>query len=109
MIQLYPERAAEALEFDKIRLMLHKKCRTDAAHERVDSLRFHTRLEYIEKELKETHDYKMLLGGSESFPNDFTTNLQRELKLLSIPRSVLSGLQLLSCYKLAINMRDILV
>lgn len=109
MIQLYPERAAEALEFDKIRLMLHKKCRTDAAHERVDSLRFHTKLEYIEKELKETHDYKMLLGGSESFPNDFTTNLQRELKLLSIPRSVLSGLQLLSCYKLAINMRDILV
>ncbi|MCB9046091.1 MAG: DNA mismatch repair protein MutS [Chitinophagales bacterium] len=108
-MQLYPAHAAEALEFDKIRTMLHKKCRTDAAHERVDSLRFHTRLEYIEKELNETHDYKMLLGGGESFPNDFTTNLQKELKLLSIPRSVLSSQQLLSCYKLAINMRDILI
>lgn len=109
MIQLYPAHAAEALEFDKIRLMLHKKCRTDAAHERVDDLRFHTKLEYIAKELNETHDYKMLLGGTETFPNDFTTNLQRELKLLSIPRSVLSGQQLLACYKLAINMRDILI
>lgn len=109
MIQLYPERAAEALEFDKIRALLHKKCRTDAAHELVDSLRFHTRLEYVEKELQQTHEYKMLLGGGDYFPNDFTTNLQKELKLLSIPRSVLSGAQLLALMKLAQNMRDILV
>ena len=91
MIQLYPERAAEALEFDKIRTLLHKKCRTDAAHEQVDNLRFHTRLEYVEKELQQVHEYKMLLGGGDYFPNDFTTNVQKELKLLSISRSVLSG------------------
>lgn len=109
MIQLYPERAAEALEFDKIRALLHKKCRTDAAHERVDSLRFHTRLEYVEKELQQTHEYKMLLSGGDYFPNDFTTNLQKELKLLSIPRSVLGGDQLLAFMKLALNMRDILI
>lgn len=109
MIQLYPERAAEALEFDKIRTLLHKKCRTDAAHEYVDNLRFHTRLEYVEKELQQVHEYKMLLGGGDYFPNDFTTNVQKELKLLSIPRSVLSGEQLLAFKKLAVNMRDILV
>lgn len=109
MIQLYPERAAEALEFDKIRTLLHKKCRTDAAHEQVDNLRFHTRPEYVEKELQQVHEYKMLLGGGDYFPNDFTTNVQKELKLLSIPRSVLSGEQLLAFKKLAVNMRDILV
>lgn len=109
MIQLYPERAAEALEFDKIRTLLHKKCRTDAAHEQVDNLRFHTRLEYVEKELQQAHEYKMLLSGGDYFPNDFTTNVQKELKLLSIPRSVLSGEQLLAFKKLAVNMRDILV
>jgi len=109
MIQLYPERAAEALEFDKIRTLLHKKCRTDAAHEQVDNLRFHTRLEYVEKELQQVHEYKMLLGGGDYFPNDFTTNVQKELKLLSIPRSVLSGEQLLAFKKLAVNMRDILI
>lgn len=109
MIQLYPERAAEALEFDKVRTLLRKYCRTDAAGERVDKLRFHTRLEYVEKELQQTHEYKMVLGGGERFPNDFTVNLSRELKLLSIPRSVLSGVQLLSCMRLALNMKDILV
>lgn len=109
MIQLYPERAAEALEFDKIRTLLHKKCRTDAAHEQVDNLRFHTRLEYVEKELQQVHEYKMLLGGGDYFPNDFTTNVQKELKLLSIPRSVLSGEQLLAFKKLAVNMRYILI
>lgn len=109
MIQLYPERAAEALEFDKIRTLLHKKCRTDAAHEQVDNLRFHTRLEYVEKELQQVHEYKMLLSGGDYFPNDFTTNVQKELKLLSIPRSVLSGEQLLAFKKLAVNMRDILI
>ena len=109
MIQLYPERAAEALEFDKIRTLLHKKCRTDAAHEQVDNLRFHTRLEYVEKELQQVHEYKMLLGGGDYFPNDFTTNVQKELKLLSISRSVLSGEQLLAFKKLAVNMRDILI
>ncbi|MBW7912866.1 MAG: DNA mismatch repair protein MutS [Taibaiella sp.] len=108
-MQLYPERAAEALEFDKIRTLLHKKCRTDAAHEQVDNLRFHTRLEYVEKELQQAHEYKMLLSGGDYFPNDFTTNVQKELKLLSIPRSVLSGEQLLAFKKLAVNMRDILV
>lgn len=109
MIQLYPERAAEALEFDKIRALLLKKCRTDAAAERVNTLRFHTRLEYLDKELQQTHEYKMMLGGGDRFPNDFTTNLSKELKLLSIPRAVLAGTQLLDMQKLALNMKDILV
>lgn len=109
MIQLYPDRAIEALEFDKVLTLLHKKCRTDTAHDFVDSIRFHTKLEYMQQALQQTHEYKMLLSGSEMFPNDFTTNLQKELKLLAIPRSVLSGQQLLAFEKLALNIRDIKV
>ena len=40
MIQLYPAHAAEALEFNKIARLLKHKCRTDAALERVEELRF---------------------------------------------------------------------
>lgn len=109
MIQLYPERAIEALEFNKIQQLLHSKCRTDAARDYVDNMRFHTRLEYVQKELQQTHEYKMLLSGGDQFPNNFTTNMQRELKLLSIPRSVLSGQQLRSFQLLALNIRDIKV
>lgn len=108
MIQLYPAHAAEALEFNKVCLLLQKKCRTDAACERALNMRFHTRLEYIERELQQTQEYKNILDSSDRFPNDFTDNLEKELKLLSIPRSVLAGPQLLAFEKLALNTKDIL-
>ena len=107
MIHLYPERAIEALEFDKIQQLLHNKCRTDAAREYVDNMRFHTKLEYVQRELQQTHEYKLLMSGGDQFPNNFTTNMQKELKLLSIPRSVLDGQQLRSFQLLALNIKDI--
>jgi DNA mismatch repair protein MutS2 len=56
MMLLYPAHAAEALEFNKVAQLLKLKCRTDAARERVDTLRFHTRIEYVEKALMQTRE-----------------------------------------------------
>lgn len=109
MMQIYPAHAAEALEFNKVCQLLKQKCRTDAARERVEQLRFHTRLEYVEKALQQTNEFKSTLLGSDHFPNDFTRNLQKELKLLSVQNAVLSGDQLLAFQQLALNMRDILL
>lgn len=109
MMQVYPAHAAEALEFNKVCQLLKQKCRTDAARERVAQLRFHTRLEYVEKALLQTNEFKATLDGSDHFPNDFTRNLQKELKLLSVQNAVLSGEQLLAFQQLALNMRDILL
>jgi DNA mismatch repair protein MutS2 len=109
MMQIYPAHAAEALEFNKVCQLLKQKCRTDAARERVEQLRFHTRMEYVEKALQQTNEFKSTLTGSDHFPNDFTRNLQKELKLLSIQNAVLSGDQLLAFQQLALNMRDILL
>lgn len=108
-MQLYPAHAAEALEFDKIKDLLRQKCRTDAARERVDRIKINTRIEYIEKALLQTEEFRQSLSGSDYFPNDFTQNVQRELKLLSISGAVLSGEQLLLMQQLAINIRDILL
>ncbi|PZF70965.1 endonuclease MutS2 [Taibaiella soli] len=108
-MQLYPAHAAEALEFNKVAQLLKQKCRTDAALERVDQIRFHTRIEYVEKALQQTNEFKSTLGGSDHFPNDFTRNVQRELKLLSVYNAVLSGEQLIAFQQLAINIRDILL
>ena len=108
MMQLYPAHAAEGLEFNKIQQLLLQKCRTDAARERVHSLKFQSRLETIEKALKQTSEYKSSLSGGEYFPNDFTRNLQKELKLLSITGATLSGDQLIAFQQLAITIRDIL-
>lgn len=108
-MQLYPAHAAEALEFNKITELLKQRCRTDNARERVDTLRFHTKAAYVEKALRQTEEYRQLLGGSDYFPNDFTRNLQRELKLLGVPGAVLSGEQLVAVQQLALNTRDILL
>lgn len=108
MMQLYPAHAAESLEFSKIKQLLLQHCRTDAARERVESMRFMSRLEIIEKALLQTAEYKSTLGGSDYFPNDFTRNLQKELKLLGISGAVLGGEQLLALQQLALTIRDIL-
>lgn len=109
MMQLYPAHAVEALEFNKITELLLQKCRTDAAKERVNSLRFHTRLDYVERALIQTEEYRQLLSGSDYFPNDFTRNILRELKLLKVPGAVLSGEQLLLLQSLSFVIRDILL
>ena len=107
MMQLYPAHAAEALEFNKICELLKHKCRTDAARERVENIRFHTTLVHMERELLQTNEFKSILNGSDHFPNDFTRNLQKELKLLSITGGVLTGEQLLAIQQLALNTKDL--
>jgi DNA mismatch repair protein MutS2 len=109
MMQLYPASAAESLEFNKICGLLLLNCRTDAARERVENIRFHTRADHMERELQQTNEYKNILKNNDHFPNDFTRNLQKELKLLSVAGSVLSGEQLMACLQLALNIRDILL
>lgn len=108
-MQLYPANAAESLEFNKVCELLKQKCRTDAARERVVNIRFHTRMDHMERELQQTSEYKSILQGGEHFPNDFTRNMQKELKLLAVPGGVLSGEQLAAFQQLALNMRDILL
>lgn len=107
-MQLYPANAIESLEFNKIIDLLLHKCRTDEARERVDNIRFHVRLEYIEKELSQVNEFRNILLSGDHFPNDFTRNIHKELKLLQISGGVLSGEQLLYCHQLALNMKDIL-
>jgi DNA mismatch repair protein MutS2 len=109
MIQLYPANADESLEFHKIRELLMQQCRTDGARDRVNTLRFHTHKDHATRELLQTYEYKTILQSGDHFPNDFTRNLYKELKLLSIPGGVLSGEQLLAVQQLAFNTRDILL
>ncbi len=108
-MQLYPAHAVEALEFNKVCDLLRLKCRTDAARERVASIRFHIHITYMERELNQTHEFKTILLSNDFFPNDFTINLYKELKLLSVSGSMLNGEQLLHVRQLALNMRDILL
>ena len=90
-MKLYPESAAIQLEFDKIKNLLHEKCRTEYAKDKADRLRIHTRKDFIERELKQTHEFKQLLENGIYFPNDYVLNLTKELKLLGIDGAMLVG------------------
>jgi DNA mismatch repair protein MutS2 len=95
------------LEFEKVKTLLAEYCRTEYAKQKANNLRIHTKKEFIETELQQTNEYKLLLQGGQYFPNDFAHNISKELKLLSIPGAVLSGEQFLFIKKLAENTGNI--
>lgn len=102
-MKLFPESALLQLEYDKVKTLLAEHCRTDYARTKAGNLRIHTKKEYIELELQQTNEYKLLVQGGQYFPNDFVLNIGKELKLLGIPGAVLSGEQFLMIKKLAEN------
>jgi DNA mismatch repair protein MutS2 len=106
-MRIFPESALVQLEFDKIGALLAEHCNTEYARSRAADLRIHTRREFIELELRQSHEFKILLQGGQYFPNDHTLNLSAALKLLGIPGAVLTGEQFMQIRKLAESMQSI--
>ena len=102
-MKIYPETAATQLEFEKVKIFLHEHARTEYGKHKAATLRIHTKKEYIDDALRQSHEFKMLLEQSTYFPNDFTLNIQREIKLLGIPGGMLTGEQFIFIRKLAEN------
>lgn len=106
-MKLYPESASVQLEFNKIKELLVNYCQTEHARNKAQQLRIHTRKEFIELELRQSHEYRQLMVNGIYFPNDYILNLAKELKLLSIPGAVLSGEQFMQLRKLAESIEKI--
>src|SRR5687767_13467904 len=106
-MKLYPESATVQLEFDKIKSLLHEKCQSEYARIKATELRIHTKKEFIDRELRQSYEYKQVIDNGVYFPNDYVLNLSRDLKLLSIPGAILSGEQLVSISKLATGIEKI--
>lgn len=106
-MKLYPESAYIQLEFDKIKELLANYCQCEYAREKAGNLRIHTHKNFVEAELRQSHEYKQLLQNAIYFPNDYILNLAKELKLLSIPGAVLQGDQFLQIRRLAESMEKI--
>ncbi|MEO5947248.1 MAG: DNA mismatch repair protein MutS, partial [Chitinophagaceae bacterium] len=106
-MKLFPESAYIQLEFNKIKELLAKYCETELATTKANELRIHTKKEFVETELRQSHEYRQLVLNGIYFPNDFVQNLSRELKLLSIPGAVLSGEEFNFIRKLAAVIENI--
>ena len=104
---LYPQSTPHQLEFDKIKSLLENYCQTEYAKQKVANLRIHTHKKYIETELNQTHEFKLIQQQSQYFPLDFTTNIFRSIKLLGIDGATLSGEQFLQIKSLSENINNI--
>jgi DNA mismatch repair protein MutS2 len=106
-MKLFPSSAIQQLEFDKIKILLAGHCRTEYARYKSKNLRIHTRKEFIEPELRQAYEYKLFFQSHLHFPDDAVINLNKELKLLSIEGSVLTGSQFLLIKKLTESIQQI--
>lgn len=106
-MKFFPESALVQLEYEKVKTLLAQHCRTEYAKEKADNLRIHTKKEFIITELQQTNEFKLIRQSGQHFPNDFTHNLHKELKLLGIPGAVLSGEQFLLIRRLTDNANNI--
>ncbi|MFN3299057.1 MAG: endonuclease MutS2 [Sediminibacterium sp.] len=103
-MRLYPESALTQLEFDKIKELLSALCNTDFSKNKSNQLRIHTRKDFIDRELRQAYEYKLILQQQQYFPADFTANISKDIKLLSIPGALLVGEQWMMIKKLTESM-----
>ena len=106
-MKLFPPSAVVQLEFDKIRTLLAAQCQSLYSKSKAEQLRIHTRLEFIEPELKQTYEYKLLLESTLYFPHESMPDLSRELKLLGIPGAVLGSDEFIKIKKLSEQTRNV--
>ena len=106
-MKFFPESALSQLEFDKVKALLEEHCKTEYAKSKAQELRIHTRKEFIELELQQSHEYKLLIEHSMYFPNDYVLNLAKELRLLGISGAMLTGEQFMLIRKLAESISNI--
>ncbi len=104
---LYPQSTPTQLEFTKVKTLLHSHCNTEFAKEKAEELRVHNHKKYIETELNQTNEFKLIQQQSQYFPLDFTLNISRHIKLLSIAGATLSGEQFLQIKSLSENINNI--
>lgn len=106
-MKFFPENTLQQLEFDKIKDLIIAHARNDYAKNRIQQLRIHTKKDFIEQDLFQTNEFKIILDSGVYFTNDFNHNINKELKLLSIPGAMLTGEQFLWIRKLSDNTAQI--
>ncbi len=104
---LYPQSTPTQLEFTKVKTLLHSYCQTEYAKNKAEQLRVHNHKKYIETELNQTHEFKLIQQQSQYFPLDFTLNISRHIKLLGIDGATLSGEHFLQIKSLSENINNI--
>ena len=106
-MKLFPPSASSQLEFDKISNLLESYCNMEYSKAKASDLRIHTKLEFIQPQLQQTNEYKLILQSGLYFPGNLAFNISRELKLISIPGAILSAEQFVTIRRLCEHMKQV--
>jgi DNA mismatch repair protein MutS2 len=106
-MKFFPESTPAQIEFDKVKELIALYCRTEYGQKKVENLRVHTRKDFVELELAQSYEFKSILDVGLYFPNDFTPNISKTLKLLSISGAMLTADQFVLIRKLSDNTQQI--
>ena len=106
-MKFFPDSALVQLEFEKVKELLSAYAKTEYGKLKIADLRIHTRKDFIERDLRQTYEYQLILQAGQYLPIDPTLNIAKDLKLLSIPGAVLNGDQFLLIRQLAENVKNI--
>ena len=106
-MKFFPESTPAQIEFDKVKELIALYCRTDYGQKKVENLRVHTHKAFVELELAQSYEFKSILDVGLYFPNDFTPNISKTLKLLSISGAMLTAEQFVLIRKLSDNTQQI--
>ncbi len=106
---LYPNDLFEKLEFDKILELLEAECESVLGQEQVRNIKFYTKQDQIEKQLKQVHEFALILGNEAAeFPSTNYLSLKEEINILGINNSVLGESQVFKIYKVIGTVSSIL-
>ena len=96
MQTIIDEQTVKDLEFDLIRIMLHDMCNSSTAKAKMAELAPFRKPNELEKALRELKEFHRIRTEGYSFPAIDFDELLKEIKLLSIPGSVLPEFSFLS-------------
>jgi DNA mismatch repair protein MutS2 len=106
-MKYFPESALVQLEYEKVKELLLAHCTCEYSADKAKQLRLHTRLPFIQNQLAQTAEYKSLYQNGAHFPLNQILNLQKEIKLLSLPGARLVGEQWIGIRRLCNTIQDI--
>src|SRR4051812_40362741 len=76
-MKLFPGSAALQLEFNKVKDLLVNYCQSEYAREKARELRIHTKIDFVETELRQSHEYRQLNHAGRSESNTYYQRSKR--------------------------------
>ncbi|MBK9320470.1 MAG: hypothetical protein IPM91_17815 [Bacteroidetes bacterium] len=94
-MKIFPEHSLIKEEFEKIRLLAVEECNGEAGRKAVQKIPILVDFAQVLQHLEETEEMRKVLSNGEPFPAERYPDISLELKLLYIPNSMLTTVQVL--------------